>query len=143
MEIRYVNGGKWHQPVLDCRMVRFVPKDDADNATDYTASAFNVGDDIVFIGRDDLVAGTLEIVVLGYTLTSDYNLHVELVTAQRELRPMAAIALGEVCFPPLKLLQDTKVIFVYHDSCRNPTEWIDLISNLANRHNLTIMMGLV
>eukprot|EP00884_Botryococcus_braunii_P021319 jgi/Botrbrau1/7871/Bobra.9_2s0047.1 len=77
-------------------LVRFVPKGDEGNATVYSTSAFNVGDDIVFIGRNDLVAGTLEIIVLGYTATSNYNLYVELVTAQRELRPMAAIALGQL-----------------------------------------------
>jgi hypothetical protein len=92
-------------------MVRFVPKEQSDNASVVRTSAFNVGDDILFIGRNDLEAGTLEVTVLGYTPVSTYNLYVELVTEQRELRPMAAIALGQVfhqfhltsLFPPLSL----------------------------------------
>lgn len=77
-------------------MVRFVPKEGPTNESVYRSSVFNIGDDIVFIGRDALVAGTLEVTVLGYTPHSAFSLAVEAVTAQRELRPIATLALGQV-----------------------------------------------
>ena len=41
--------------------------------------------------------------VLGYALESQYELTVDLVEAQRELRPAAAVALGQASAAPPKL----------------------------------------
>ena len=46
--------------------------------------------------RTELEAGQYSVVVLGYALETQYELTVDLVETPRELRPAAALALGQV-----------------------------------------------
>ena len=50
--------------------------------------------------RTELEAGQYSVVVLGYALNTQYELTVELVETARELRPAAALALGQVGLKP-------------------------------------------
>ncbi len=50
--------------------------------------------------RTELAAGQYTIMVLGYALESQYELTVDLVETQRQLRPAAALALGQASHAP-------------------------------------------
>ena len=55
--------------------------------------------------RNELAAGQYTVMVLGYALESQYELTIDLVETQRQLRPAAALALGQVRHAPLKAFQ--------------------------------------
>lgn len=63
--------------------------------------------------RNELAAGQYTVMVLGYALESQYELTIDLVETQRELRPAAALALGQAS----RATQDFAPLHRNHERC--------------------------